>query len=63
MVKKKVFCAVSHSSPRYVQVEYKCKLANISDFNQNIKASCESKLKFTQLKDICINYTQKLVRD
>lgn len=58
-----IFRSVSISSPRHVQVKYQDSLANMSDFNQNIETSCNSNLKLTQLKDMHIYCTQKLVKE
>ena len=35
----------------------------MSDTNQNIRTSCKSKLKLTELKDLCNKGAKKLVKE
>ena len=39
--------------------KYKEKLPDVSDPNQNVETTCNSKLKFTELKDLFIKRVQK----
>ena len=43
--------------------KYKDKVPNVSDSNQNIETSCKSKLKLSELKDLYIKSSEKLVKD
>ena len=54
---------VGLASLRHVWVEYKNKVPDVSDSNQNIGASCNTKLNLPEIKDLCIKSTEKLVRD
>ena len=40
-------------------IKYKEKVLDVSDSNQNVKTTCNSKLKFTELKDLFIKRVQK----
>ena len=39
--------------------KYKEKIPDMSDPNQNVETTCNSKLKFTELKDLFIKRVQK----
>ena len=39
--------------------KYKEKVPDMSDPNQNVETTCNSKLKFTELKDLFIERVQK----
>ena len=41
------------SSLRHVLAKYEDEVPDVSGSNQNIETSCKSKLKFTELKDLC----------
>ena len=43
----------------YWLVKYKEKVPDVSDPNQNVETKCNSKLKFTELKDLFIKRVQK----
>ena len=43
----------------YWLVKYKAKVPDVSDPNQNVETKCNSKLKFTELKDLLIKRVQK----
>ena len=43
----------------YWLVKYKEKVPDVSDPNQNVETKCNSKLKFTELKDLLIKRVQK----
>ena len=42
------------------KVKYKGKVPDMSDFNQNVETTCNSKLKFVELKDLFIKRVQKI---
>ena len=50
---------VGLSSSYGVQAKYKEKVTDVSDPNQNVVTTCNSKLKFTQLKGLFIKKVQK----
>ena len=43
----------------YWLVKYKEKVPDVSDPNQNVETKCNSKSKFTELKDLFIKRVQK----
>ena len=43
-----------------VKAKYKGKIPDMSDFNQNVETTCNSKLKFVELKDLFIKRVQKI---
>ena len=51
------------ASLRHVRAEYKDKVPYVPDSNQNIGASCNTKLKLTEFKELCIKSTKKVVKD
>ena len=42
------------------KAKYKGKIPDMSDFNQNVETTCNSKLKFVELKDLFIKRVQKI---
>ena len=65
-------CTNIYASPRLVSqfkksgqvwLKYKNKVPDMSDTNQNIGTSCKSKLKLTELKDLCNKGAKKLVKE
>ena len=49
---------------RHVLAKYKDEEADVSEFNQNIETLCNSKLKVTELQNLCIKRRKsKLVKD
>ena len=61
------FCTKACVSSRLVsqvqvmtKAKYKGKVPDMSDFNQNVETTCNSKLKFVELKDLFIKRVQKI---
>ena len=46
-----------------IWAKYKDVIPDVSDFTQNIAASCKSKLRLSELKDLNVKSTEKLVKD
>ena len=42
------------------KAKYKGKIPDMSDFNQNVETTCNSKLNFVELKDLFIKRVQKI---
>ena len=65
-VLQQIFC-IFKASPlclRHAWAKYKVQEAHGSEFNQNIETPCNSKLKVTELQNLCIKRRKlKLVKD